>query len=896
MSSLLEEAILLHKKGQLKEAENLYKTILKTSSNNFEVTHLIGIIKIQLKQFEEATVWLNKAISINTNNHSVFNNLGVCYRELKKYNQALNNFKISLNIKPDYAEAYNNLAIIYKSLENYNEAIENYDKAIKLKPDYAEAYNNLGIVYLKIKEFEKSKHNLDQATKLKPDYAEAYYNLGNVHKNLRQYEKSIEYFKIAYQLKKNYYEAYNDLGIVYLNQEEFEKAKDTLNEAIKLKPDYAEAYNNLGIVYLHQEEFGKAKNILNEAIKLKHDYAEAYNNLGIVHLSLKNFDKSRNSLNEAIKLKPDYAEAYNNLAMLHFRLKEFEELKISIDTAIKLKPDYGKAYATLGSYYEVTEEYEKAEINYKKAIELGEKNASNSLCILYINLGNYKEAEEICNEIIKSKPKSADIYFFRSTVYSNSSRHYLALKDLKKSFKLKPEFYNQQDKLYALLNAQNKICEWDDYKTITNKIISNLKNDLVKDVNPFGLLTFSDSLELIKKTTEEKIKELTLDNIKTKFNINKNINKKIHIGYYSPDFGDHPVGYIMSEIFNYHNKDKFMITGFSLNPYDDTKSKVKNKIMNSLDKFLYCSNKKYLDIIEESKKLKIDIAIDLAGFTAFNKIKSFIKKTAPIQINFLGYPGTLGPHNDYIVSDLEVIPEEKQNFYFEKIIYMPNTFLPTFTKFNLDSNLKKESFNLKESNFVFANFNNHTKINPPIFNCWMRILKKVKDSVLWLMDSDEYTKENLKKEAKKRNIDTERIIFSKKLDYYEHNIRYKFCDLFLDTFPYNAHSTASSCLFSGAPLLTIKGEAFQSRVAASLLKDLKMNELICSNIEEYENKAVNIGNSHKELQRIKGKLQNSLINSKTFNTKNYTENLEYAYTKIHERYNQKLKPENLFIK
>ena len=314
-----------------------------------------------------------------------------------------------------------------------------------------------------------------------------------------------------------------------------------------------------------------------------------------------------------------------------------------------------------------------------------------------------------------------------------------------------------------------------------------------------------------------------------------------------------------------------------------------------MDKFLDCSNKKYLDIIAESKKLKIDIAIDLAGFTAFNKIKTFIKKTAPIQINFLGYPGTLGPHNDYIISDLEVIPKEKQSFYFEKIIYMPNTFLPSFTKFNTSSDLTKKSFNLKETDFVFANFNNHGKITPSIFNCWMRILKKVKNSILWLMDGDEYSRENLKKEAIKRNVESERIVFSTRLDYYEHNIRYKFCDLFLDTFPYNAHSTASSCLFSGVPLLTIKGEAFQSRVASSLLKDLEMNELICSNIEEYENKAITIANSHQESQRIKNKLHDSLINSKTFNTKNYTENLEKAYNKIYERYDQKLKPENIFI-
>ena len=863
MSSLIEEAIILHKKGKLTEAESLYKSILKDSKNNFEITHLLGIIKIQLKDFKEAIGWLNKAILINSNNHSVFNNLGVCYKELKEYPKALSCFKNALNIKPDYAEAYNNIAIIYRHLEKYNLAIENYLKAIQLKSNYAEAYNNLGIIYLRTKEFQKAEEVLSQATKIKPDYAEAFYNLGNVYKNLENYEESIKFFSLACKLKKNYHEAYNDLGIVYLNQEEFNKARDLLNEAIKIKPDYAEAYNNLGIVYL----------------------------------SLKIFESSKNSLNQAIRIKPDYAEAYNNLGMLYFKLKEYENSKNNIDKAILLKKDYGQAYISLGSYYESIENFKEAEVNYKNAIKLKEKKGFNNLGILYLNQGRHDDAEKIFNEIIKLKPKNAETYFLRSLVYANSGKPYLALEDLKKSFKLKPEFYNQQDKIYNLLTTQNKICDWNDYKKISTKLITSLHNDSINDINPFGLLTFSDSIELVKKVTQEKIKDLSLKIIQTKFNIIKDINKKIRIGYYSPDFKDHPVGYILSELFDYHDRDRFEIIGFSLSPDSNTNNKIKDKIIKSIDKFIDFSNKDHPSIINESKKLKIDIAIDLAGFTAFNKIKAFIKRVAPIQVNFLGYPGTIGPHNDYIISDLEIISKEKQNFYFEKIIYMPNVFLPSFTKFSPDFDSKKKDFELPETEtIVFCNFNNHGKITPTIFNCWMRILKKVNNSILWLLDGDNYSRENLKREAKKRGVEPNRLLFSKREDYYSHTKRYKFCDLFIDTFPYNAHSTASSCLVSKVPLLTIKGETFQSRVASSLLKDLGMNELICSNIEEYENKAIFIASNPLELKRIKNKLQNSLFSSETFNTRRYCENLEKGYHQIYKRYAEELKPENIFIK
>ena len=864
MSSLLEEAILLHKKGQLKEAENLYKSILKSSADNFEVIHLLGIIKIQLKQFEEAIVWLNKAITINPNNHSVFNNLGVCYKELKKYNEALNNFKIALNIKPDYAEAYNNLAIIYRSLENYDKAIENYNKAIKLKPDYAESYNNLGIIYLNQEKFDAAKDLFEQAIKIKTDYTEAYFNLGNVYRKKKDYQHSIKYFNLALKFNKDYVEAFNNLGIIYLNQEKFDAAKDLFEQAIKIKPSYFEAVNNLGITNLNQEKFDAAKDLFEQAIKIKHDYAEAYCNLGLVFL----------------------------------KLNDVKKAKFNIEKAIFLKDSFQNAYVALGSYYNKIEDYENAEISYKKAIEIKGKDVSLHLGLLYAGLGNFEDSEKILSRLINLKPKEANNYFYRSIIYNNKLEFRLSLLDLESAFKLNDTFYKSSNKVFMLLCARNKFCEWVDNKKLKYNLLKITKKEDLKHLDAFGLFAILDDLELTNNVTFNKIEELTSDTtnemVDIKFNINKN--KKIKVGYFSPDFHEHPVGYIVSELFSCHDKDKFEIIGFSLNPNQKIISEIRDKIINNLDNFVECGKSNYREIIEKSRNLKIDIAIDLAGFTVHNKLKSFIKRVAPLQINYLGYPGTLGPSFDYIIADLEVIPIEKQKFYSEKIIYMPETFLPSFTKFDLSSNITKEIIGLKEENFVFVNFNTHHKITPFIFNVWMRILKKIKNSVLYLSEGNEYSRENLKKEAINRGIAAERIIFSKTMDYSTHVIKYKFCDLFLDTFPYNAHSTASSSLLSGCPLITIRGESFHARVSSSILSSLNLSELICDSIEEYENKIINIAQSPKEMDKIKKKLNDSLIKLKTFDTNNYVKNLEKAYNKIYEKYHQKLKPENIFIK
>jgi len=856
MYSLLEQASSFHRTGKIKEAETIYKKIISEFPNSFEANHALGAINIQLKNYKEAISWTKKAININSEHYAPYNNLGASFLALEEFDNAINAFSKAIKLKPDYAQAYNSLGIVYKKLEQYDNAIINYKRAIKLKPDYAEVYNSLGIVLMKKKEFVLSEINFNKAIKLKPNYAESFSNLGILNLKLKKYDEAINYFKKAIKLKPNDAEAHCNLGTVYLDLKKYEESLNSYNEAIKLKPDYAGAYNDIALVYKNIKKYEISIEYFNKAIKLKPDYTEAYNNLGITYKDLEQYNDAINYCEKAIKLKPNYAEAHSNLGVINLSLRKYEISIECFNKAIKLKPNYAEAHNNLGA--------------------------------TYLNLKKYEESLNSYNEAIKLKPDYAEAYYNRSILYGETKRHHLAISDIYKAIKLEPE---NSARFGNLLGCKIEICDWVGLKTIISLITKKILEENSKDFPVFPLLNHIDSLGTIKKL-------LDFDNNKQQSSLLiKNFkNKKINIGYFSGDFKEHPVGLIVSKLFSFHNKNKFKIFGFSSNPQHNPEDTITKDILSSVDNFYDISKKSDEEIISDTKKFNIDIAIDLVGHTAYGRPSLFIKRIAPIQINFLGYPGTTGKYNDYIIGDKNLIPKENKKFYFEKIIYMPEYFLPNNNKESLpDEKFNKKSLNIPEESFVFGCFNNCPKINPLIFNCWMRILKNVKNSVIFLVEFNPYAKENLKKEAFKRDIDPNRLIFSPILDFDKRLLRYKFCDLFLDTFPYSAHSTANECLWSEIPLLTLAGESFQSRVSFSLLKNLGMEELIAYNIEEYEKKAIDIASNKSRLKQIKNKLGQSLKKTLVFNMSNYVKNLEKGYIEIYERKTKREDPVDVYI-
>ena len=518
---------------------------------------------------------------------------------------------------------------------------------------------------------------------------------------------------------------------------------------------------------------------------------------------------------------------------------------------LELKPNDVSALINIGNGYKNLREHYEAIKYYNKAININHDNAdaySNKGAIL-LQIKKFEEA------IINLNEK--------------------ALEDYEKVLKLNPNF---DYILGKVLHYKMILCDWNNFNLISEKIFNKINNGY-KATAPFWLLSISDSLKYTKLSS----KIYSENNFSVKINnkpLFKYNNKKPKIAYFSADFYNHATLHLMMDVFKNHDKSKFDIFGFSfgLDKNDEWKKEVKNYFL----QFKEIGNISDSDVINLVRDLKIDIAVDLKGFTTNNRSSIFSNRIAPIQINYLGYPGTTAIQNmDYIIADELIIPKKNFRYFSEKVIHLPNCYQPNMHKRDI-SNKKftRNEFGLPENGFVYCSFNNNNKITPDIFDTWMNILKEVKNSVLWILKSNEAVVKNLKKEAEKKGVNSNRIIFANYLPNNEHLKRLSLANLFLDTFPCNAHTTACGAIRIGLPLITLMGNSFASRVAASLLKNLEMEELITFNLKDYEKLAIDLGLNSNKFQQIKKSFEKAVSKSSLFDSNKFTLNLENLYLKL----------------
>jgi protein O-GlcNAc transferase len=715
------------------------------------------------------------------------------------------------------------------------------------------------------------------------------------HENGQFMEAEI-FYKDALKIKPNNFSALQLYGTLLSQVKKNDQALYFLNKAIQINPYFAPCHNNIGLVFHDLNRLDDALISFTDAIKYEKNYAEPFFNKGNVLFELNRIDEALNCFDKAIEIKPDYIEAFFHRALILQEKKQFPEALASYDAALNLNSNYTEAYFNKGYIFHELKKFDQATIMYTRVITLKPDYAEAYFGLGYIfqELGQFQMAIQYYDEALALKPNYAHAYLNKGIALEKLQQTEAAIYNYQKSL-----FYNPDIDwgIGALTHLQMLNVIWSDF----DKNISIIRNKILekqKAVNPFALLSMVDDPDLQKKCAE--IFHLDGGNISIpKRNLGEiNKTKKIRLGYISADFNTSPVGMITAELFEIHDRNKFEVFGFSLKNLskDDALS---NRIKKSFDKFIDVSElKNDSELANMIEQYQIDIAIDLAGYTKDAKPKIFNYRVAPIQINWLGFPGTTGSKNvDYIVGDDIVTPSSNYSFYSEKVIHLPNSLMPD-DSYRIPSTrvFTKKDLGLPEKSFIFCSFNSPYKFNPLLFDSWSRILINVKESVLWLSKNSPLINDNIINEFINRGISPSRVIFAEKLEKSaDHLARLSQADLFLDCYPYTAQTTALDALKGGLPLLTICGRSHASRIASSLLNAIGLNELITLSDSSYESLAIELALNQSKLTVIKEKLVKNKKIMPLFNSLLFAKNLESAYVKVYERFYNNLAPDHIFL-
>jgi predicted O-linked N-acetylglucosamine transferase (SPINDLY family) len=705
--------------------------------------------------------------------------------------------------------------------------------------------------------------------------------MGSSQLGLKLIGKALKHLLNAEQINPNNIRLLNNIGGAYNNMGNKASAIHYYNKAINIDPTFTQAHFNLGNVYMSQMDWLNAIQSYTNAIQYKHDYADAYGNLSLCLINLKKYNEAIDVCDVFLKQHQFNPKVVVNKCRAIFDKGLKANAIQSIEDYIQLNPGSYELHTVAADMYVATKNYNRAVEHFNKSIEINPSEYANfnNLGILYMETRQHELAISTYKKSIELNPQSPIPHQNIANIYNQRKEYQESLKFLTSAAKLDPE----ASYIHGMIaNSMIHICDWNNIKELIEKIQKNI-NLNNKISNPFAPIAYLKEQNQLTKIAKDWIEfKCPKSDFFSPFDKPRN-NLKIKIGYYSADFHAHATALLMAGFFEHHDRSKFEVYAFSFGP--DGNDDLSKRIRSSFDHFIDVRQLSERAIAAYSRELNIDIAIDLKGFTQDSRTGIFAERAAPIQINYLGFPGSMGaPYIDYIIADDYVIPPELECNYTERVLRMPNCYQPNDRLREVDSSRQtRDMHQLPENAIVLCSFNNNYKITPEIFSVWMRVLNKHPQAVLWLLKDNAAAEQNLKNEAQLRGVDPSRLIFAARVKTPQHLARQKCADLFLDTYPCNAHTTASDALWVGLPLVTCSGNSFASRVAGSLLKTVGLESLITQSVEEYESKILELLNNPEQLTNIRKTLEATKLVTPLFDTAGYTRDFENLILSIHEK-------------
>ncbi|MBS0519737.1 MAG: tetratricopeptide repeat protein [Proteobacteria bacterium] len=636
-------------------------------------------------------------------------------------------------------------------------------------------------------------------------------------------------------------------GFAFHRQGRLDEAEQCYRSVLARQPTHFHALHFSGLIHYQRGAHADAADWISRAIAVDPNVPEAHSNLGLALQELRRYDEALAAHQRSLELKPGAPEALNNRGNVLLALNRPQEALVDYDEALRQKPDFALAHNNRGDALRA--------------------------------LGRVEEALEAYDRALALMPDFVLALNNRGRVLREMKRFDQAAATFARLLVLAPQQPYVPGMLFDVrLNA----CQWQGYDAGATAIVAAIRRGERVDA-PFSFFNYSLS-PADQLLCARNFSAVEFPPSPQPLAVGRPVRReRIRLAYLSPDFRQHATAYLTAGLFEQHDRSRFEVFGFSYGP--DDQSEIRARLQAGFDRFIDVRESRDRAVAELLHRNGIDIAIDLAGYTAMNRMGILANRPAPVQVLYLGFPATTGTSFiDYLIADRHVIPPQHEQAYSEKIVRLPDSY-----QINDDRRLianqtpLRAEFGLPERGFVFCSFNNSYKIRPSTFDVWMRLLRAVEGSVLWLLDDNPFATGALRREAQQRGVAPDRLIFAPRVSLEQHLARHRCADLFLDTFPCNAHTTASDALWAGLPLVTLTGDVFASRVAASLLNAVGLPELVTGNLADYEALAFRLATTPTLLAEIRAKLQAQRLTAPLFDTGRTCRHLESAYAGMYER-------------
>jgi protein O-GlcNAc transferase len=680
-----------------------------------------------------------------------------------------------------------------------------------------------------------------------------------------------------------------------LSQGKLDSAERLLKQILRTEPSVGQALYCLGLIDYQRQRFAKAAELIGKAIGRGVEDPTSYNNLGLALLAAGDAKKAIEAFDQALELDPLYVQAWFNRGNAWRERQNLQAALLDYEKALALDPYLALAHNNLGLVFRQNGDLSKAIDCFEKCLQVQPDYhlALNNLGLCHQMQGATNLALQNYHAALALAPNYVEAHVNTGNLLQQAGRYEEALVSYRAAYKLAP----QLDFLLGhLVQCKAMLCDWQDYNVHWRQIEKRINQGSLP-CTPFVMLSGCDdgktALKLAKLYSDRHVQAPLVSPYQLK---DRGESKKLRIGYFSSDFKEHPVAYLMVGIVENHDREAFEIIGFALSePGSDP---LGQRIRKAFDSFVDVSSIPDLQAIELIRSYDLDIAIDLNGYIDGCRPSIFKARVAPIQVNYYGYPGTMGASfMDYIVGDSYLMPAGAEVLYQEKILYLPESYQPNDDQRPIAGFVgSRADHGLPDEAFVFCCFNKPYKITPDVFSSWMQILAAVPKSVLWLQSTDETVRRNLRQSASKCGVEPDRLVFAGRVPTTsEHLARYRLADLFLDTYPYTAHTTANDALWVGLPVLGFSGETFSARVSESLLSALGLNDWVMRSISNYQVRAIELAKQPEQLADLRERLRQGKEVSSLYKPTQITRWLEKGLKSAHDKHVNGLAPEHIFV-